>query len=71
MEIMIINSVSTKLGEKRKNITDAAKETGLSRATLTALYNETSTGITYGTLNSLCQYFGCDVGDLLRYKEGK
>lgn len=66
---MITNTVSKKMGERRKNITEVSRETGLSRTALTALYNETSTGITYGTLNSLCQYFGCGVGEILQYKE--
>ncbi|MCD8050141.1 MAG: helix-turn-helix transcriptional regulator [Clostridiales bacterium] len=58
------------LGERRKKISDVARATGISRTTLTHLYYGTSRAVSFETLNKLCQYFGCGVGDILtRTKE--
>lgn len=40
-------------------------ETGISRSTLTALYYEKSGGIQFSTLESLCEFFQCNIGDLI------
>ncbi|MDM8527623.1 helix-turn-helix transcriptional regulator [Anaerolineales bacterium HSG24] len=59
--------VRAKKGIKSMQI--VAKETGLSPATLYNFENGRTKRVDYNTLASLCQYFGCEVGDLLEYVE--
>lgn len=44
-----------------------ADETGLSFGTLQRLSTNTNTRIDYSTLDALCLYFKCRVGDLLEH----
>ncbi len=46
-------------------ITEVEKETGLSRHTLTKIGNNDARRIDIGTLEKLCDYFECEVGDIL------
>lgn len=66
---MINNKISSKIGENRKNISDISRETGLSRGTLTSLYYNNSKAISFKTLDTLCEYFECDVGELFFREE--
>jgi putative transcriptional regulator len=43
------------------------QETGLAETTLLRLSNGTNSRIDYTTLDALCRYFNCSVGDLLEY----
>jgi len=54
------------MGEKKVKIIDVARETGISRNHLSALYYENAKRIDFGTINALCKYFECEVGDLLK-----
>jgi putative transcriptional regulator len=58
--------LSTLLGERRLRISDVARDTGINRGTLTRLYYESTERIDIDTLDRLCGYLACDVGDLLR-----
>ena len=53
------------MGEHKLRIADVARETGLSRATVTLLYKETAQKVDLDALDKLCRLFECDVGDLL------
>ncbi|WP_456298077.1 helix-turn-helix domain-containing protein [Aliidiomarina halalkaliphila] len=53
------------MGERKLKIMDVARETGLNRNTITLLYKETAQRIDFAALETLCIYFGCEVGDLL------
>lgn len=55
------------MGAKKVKITDVHTNTGLSRNTITELYYERVTRIDYNTINQLCQYLQCSVGELLEY----
>ena len=55
------------MGEKKMNISDVARETGVNRGTITRLYHETAQRIELETIDRLCELFDCDVGDLLEY----
>ena len=44
-----------------------ADESGLSTGVLTRLMNDGFDRVEVGTLNTLCRYFACGVGDLLEY----
>lgn len=57
--------LSTLMGSKRYSIKDVHEKTGLSRGTISNLYNDRATRIDYDTIAKLCELFGCDVGVLL------
>jgi putative transcriptional regulator len=60
------------MGEKKiKSINQLSNETGISRLTLTNIYNESGKAIEYETMHKLCDYFNCTVGDLLVYEKDK
>lgn len=50
---------------KIRSINKLSEETGISRPTLTRIYNGESDRIEMGTIQTLCDYFKCDVGDLM------
>lgn len=65
-----MKTVKTKLAllmasKKMNNISELARETGLTRITLTKLYNDDISRIEFDTIIKLCEYFKCDVSDLL------
>jgi len=65
--------LSRLMGERKLNIADVARETGLNRNTITLLYKETATRVDLDTVEKLCELFDCDVGELMEYvpqKEG-
>lgn len=61
--------LSVLMGEKRYNIQDIYKRTGLSRGTVSNLYHDKMQRIDYETLNKLCKLFECSIGDLLEYSD--
>uniref|UniRef100_UPI004048DC04 helix-turn-helix domain-containing protein n=1 Tax=Rheinheimera sp. TaxID=1869214 RepID=UPI004048DC04 len=66
---MIKCNLSTLMGAKKLKITDVVRDTGINRSTLTRLYHETTTRIDFETLEILCKYLECDVGDFLQLSE--
>lgn len=52
---------------KVKSFSQLEKETGITRKTLTKLYDGEGKGIEYATLSALCQRFKCTPNDLLEY----
>ena len=61
---MIRCHLSTLMGRDKLRISDVAKRTGLNRSTVTALYNETATRVELPAIESLCELFQCQVGEL-------
>lgn len=58
------------MGHKKiKSIRQLSEETGISRLSLTKLYDGTAKGVEFGTLTTLCRYFNCSVCDLLEFVE--
>ena len=53
------------MGEKKLKISDVAKDTGINRGTITRLYHETAVRVDFDVLEKLCDYFACEVEDLL------
>ncbi|EKN3687333.1 helix-turn-helix domain-containing protein [Yersinia alsatica] len=53
------------MGERKMRITDVARETGLSRTTVTSLYKETAQKVDLEALDKLCEFFDCSIGELL------
>ena len=56
---------------KVKSFSQLEKETGITRKTLTKLYDGDGKGIEYTTLNALCTFFNCNVGELLEFVPDK
>lgn len=48
-----------------------AKATGLSKNTISKMRNSKNLNISVSTLDKLCEYFDCDVSDLLSYSKNK
>jgi putative transcriptional regulator len=53
------------MGAKRLKIADVVRDTGINRSTVNRLFHETTTRIDYETLETLCKYLGCNIGELL------
>lgn len=68
---MIKSNLSILLAKQKLKISDVSRETGISRTTLTALYYEHGKGVQFETLRILCNYFKCNVGDILEFVESK
>ena len=64
---MIDNKFSAILGSRLIKISQAARDTGISRTTLTNIYYKRSTYIAFAVLNKLCEYLECGVDDLSPY----
>ena len=62
---MIKCYLSRMLGEKRITIREVHEKTGLSRNTISNLYNEKSKMVDFDTLEKICRFLDCQVGDLL------
>lgn len=62
---MIRCHLARMMGEHKMRIADVARETGLSRATVTLLYKETAQKVNLDTIEQICRLFDCSVGDLL------
>lgn len=58
---MIKCNLATLLAERGLKITKVAKDTGISRTTLTALAGNTGQGIQFDTIDKLCQYLKIEV----------
>ena len=65
---MISIKLSDIMGKNKIKISQIEKDTGISRPTLTALYYEKSKGITFETLNRLCEYFKIDVSEIIKFE---
>ncbi len=66
---MIKCHLSRLMGERKLNIADVARLTGLHRNTITLLYDETAVRVDLATIDQLCRLFGCAVGDLFERTE--
>ena len=58
---MIRCHLARMMGEHKLRIADVARETGLSRATVTLLYKETAQKVDLDALDKLCRLFECDA----------
>ncbi|WP_417794734.1 helix-turn-helix domain-containing protein [Terasakiella pusilla] len=62
---MIRCHLACMMGERKMRIADVARETGLSRATVTLLYKETAQKVDLEALDKLCELFNCGIGELV------
>jgi putative transcriptional regulator len=65
------NNLRVLMAVHKMNIKDVHEVTGLSRTTISKLYNEESTTIAFETIYKLCKLFSCDVNDLLILEKEK
>lgn len=63
-------NLSTLMGSKRFTIQDVHEKTGLSRSTVSALYNDKATRVDYDTVEKLCSLFSCELKDLFTLEGG-
>lgn len=61
---MIKCNLSRILGEKKLKVSDVERETGLHRHKIAALYKETAKKVDLDTIDVLCKYLNCSVGEL-------
>ena len=52
------------MGKHRYSIQDMHIKTGLSRNTISNLYNDRATRVDYDTIDKLCAALGCSISDL-------
>ena len=64
---MISNRLSRIMGDRLIKITQMAKDTGLSRTTITNLYYRRTRQIDIETLNKVCNYLQCQISDILEF----
>lgn len=62
---MIRCHLSTLMGQRKVNIADVHRATGLNRTVITALYYERAQRLDLDALEKLCRYFGCSIGEFL------
>ena len=63
--MVIRSNLSTLMGANRYSIKDVHEKTGLSRGTISSLYNDKATRVDYETIAKLCELFECEVSSLL------
>ncbi|MDR4315021.1 putative XRE family transcriptional regulator [Niallia circulans] len=63
--MIVKNNLRILMAKHKMNIQDVHKLTGLSRTTISKLYNETSTKIGFDTIAIICKLFDCEISDLL------
>lgn len=59
------SNLSTLMGKHRYTIQNVHEKIGLSRNTISNLYNNRATRIDYTTIEKLCQLFECGIEQLL------
>ncbi len=66
---MIKCRLSRLLGDRRMSVLELKRRTELPYVTLTNLYHEKTTGVTFYTIDKICESLECNIGDLLEYVE--
>lgn len=66
---MVKIHLSRLMGERKLKISDLARETGLNRGTITRLYHETAERVELDVIEKLCDYFQCEIADLLEIEK--
>lgn len=67
---MIEIRLASLMGERKmRNLSQVSRDSKVSRTTIDVLYSGSSKGINFDTLDKLCRFFNCGVGDILRFKK--
>lgn len=69
---MIKSKLHILMGERKiKSILQLHQETNITRKSLSNLYNDNFKALDADVLSRLCDYFNCNVGDLLVFEKEK
>jgi len=69
--VIILVQIDLLLKERRRSFYWLAKETGVSHTTLWRLKKDKAQGITFNTLERICQTLKCQPGDVLKVRRQK
>ena len=69
--VMILVQIDQLLRERSRSFYWLAKETGVSHTTLWRLKKERAQGITFNTLERICETLKCQPGDVLKVRRAK
>lgn len=61
---MIKCHLSRLLGDKRLKVAEVARDTGINRGTLTRLFHDKAERVDLATMEKLCRYLDCGIGEL-------
>lgn len=64
---MIKCKLSNILGERKLKVSDVARATGINRNTLYNMYKEETVRLEIDVLDKLCEFFNCNIEDLLEF----
>ena len=67
---MIQSQLSRLLGERRINLSELQRQTGLHYTSLHALYHDKAKRVDLATLDAICSALGVGVGELLEHVPG-
>ncbi len=67
--VVVKNNLRVLMAKHKMDIKTVHERTGLSRTTISKLYNEQSTKIGLDTIVALCKLFDCEISDLLYLDE--
>jgi putative transcriptional regulator len=68
---MILVEIDQLLKERKRSFYWLAKETGVSHTTLWRLKKDKAQGITFNTLERICETLKCQPGDVLKVRREK
>ena len=57
------------MAQKKKGLTELAKEVDITLATLSILKNNKAKAVRFSTLESICKALDCQPGDILIYED--
>lgn len=63
----IIINLDVVMAQRKKGLTELAKEVDITLANLSILKNNKAKAIRLSTLNAICKSLGCQPGDILQY----
>jgi len=66
-KVLIKCHLSRMMGERKLKVSEVCRDTGLHRNTVSALYYERATRIDLNAIDSLCNYFECNISDLFEH----
>ena len=59
------------MAQKKKGLTELAKEVDITLANLSILKNNKAKAVRFSTLESICKALDCQPGDILEYREDR
>lgn len=65
----IIINLDVVMAQRKKGLTELAKDVDITLANLTILKNNKAKAIRLSTLNAICKSLNCQPGDILQYIE--